>query len=213
MQDEYRSIAPVYDPLLSPFFRGVRRGVADYLAGIGAHRVLDLCCGTGEQIRVLADRGMLALGLDLSPAMLEKAKTRARCNGRVACLLGDAANPPLKAGKVDAVVACMALHEMEQEVRDKAFATMRKLAPVLVVVDYAATRPGNRPPAGTLLARRICHIPERLAGERHYAAYKDFMARGGVDGLFDESGLKPSFRKDFLFATLRLLASDLRDLT
>lgn len=42
-------------------------------------RVLDLGCGTGEDARVLASRGVDVTGLDVSPAMVERA--RALCAG------------------------------------------------------------------------------------------------------------------------------------
>src|SRR6266478_8571597 len=57
-------IFPVIDRLLLPHIRQQAR-------------VLDLCCGTGNFAARLASRGFQVVGLDNSPAMLERARRRA----------------------------------------------------------------------------------------------------------------------------------------
>ncbi len=60
------------------------------LSGIPSTRVLDLGCGPGEHARLLASLGFEVVGVDASPAMLEKAKA-APASERVRFVLGDLA--------------------------------------------------------------------------------------------------------------------------
>jgi glycine/sarcosine N-methyltransferase len=47
------------------------------LQAVGAHRVLDAACGTGMHTLALARRGYAALGADLSPGMIARARANA----------------------------------------------------------------------------------------------------------------------------------------
>lgn len=47
------------------------------LSRVGARSVLDVACGTGMHAIALAERGYHVIGVDLSPRMIEKAKTNA----------------------------------------------------------------------------------------------------------------------------------------
>ncbi|MBK5287233.1 MAG: ubiquinone/menaquinone biosynthesis methyltransferase [Acidimicrobiia bacterium] len=69
-------VAPSYDKLNRLISLGQdrrwRRHTIDSLA-ITTGRVLDLACGTGDLCRELGDRGLTAIGFDLSPGMLQYA--------------------------------------------------------------------------------------------------------------------------------------------
>jgi SAM-dependent methyltransferase len=66
-------------------------------------RVADLGCGTGTLSLLLAEAGHAVTGVDLSPAMVERARAKA---GHVATFHeGDAAEPPLDQGAYDVVLS------------------------------------------------------------------------------------------------------------
>lgn len=72
-------------------------------------RVLDLGCGTGENILPLAARGACVTGLDISPELIELSKRRLEDAGVEADLqVGSAYNTGLPSGSVD-VIFCIAL--------------------------------------------------------------------------------------------------------
>jgi len=55
-----------------------------------AHRLLDLGCGTGQHLELLAEAGHAVLGVDRSPGMAEQARARlARYRERAAVIEGD----------------------------------------------------------------------------------------------------------------------------
>ncbi|MER6012831.1 class I SAM-dependent methyltransferase [Streptomyces bluensis] len=65
--------------------------------------VLDLGCGTGSLSLLAAERGHRVTGVDLSPAMVDRA--RAKLAGRAAVfLVGDAATPPVGEERFDVVL-------------------------------------------------------------------------------------------------------------
>ncbi|MFJ3335957.1 class I SAM-dependent methyltransferase [Streptomyces sp. NPDC086766] len=65
--------------------------------------VLDLGCGTGSMSLLAAEQGHRVTGIDLSPAMVERA--RAKLAGRdAAFLVGDAAAPPVGERRFDVVL-------------------------------------------------------------------------------------------------------------
>ncbi|MFE1912060.1 class I SAM-dependent methyltransferase [Streptomyces anandii] len=85
---------------------GVRAAWAERLRGWLPGRpaeILDLGCGTGSLSLLAAEQGHRVTGVDLSPAMVERA--RAKLAGRDAVFLtGDAAHPPVGEQRFDAVL-------------------------------------------------------------------------------------------------------------
>lgn len=77
----------------------------------GARRVLDVGCGTGHFTRWLTGRGLLAFGLDRSPAMLGEAARRSP--SPVPLLCADAHEIPLRDGAVDLAVLVTTLEFLE----------------------------------------------------------------------------------------------------
>jgi SAM-dependent methyltransferase len=70
---------------------------------VRASDVLDLGCGTGSLSLLAAEQGHRVTGVDLSPAMIERA--RAKLAGRAAVfLVGDAAAPPVGEERFDVVL-------------------------------------------------------------------------------------------------------------
>lgn len=76
-------------------------------AGIQAGQtVLDVACGTGVVAVTAAERGAKVTGLDLTPALLERARYNAQLAGRsIEFIEGDAEKLPFKDGEFDVVVS------------------------------------------------------------------------------------------------------------
>ncbi|WP_300159634.1 class I SAM-dependent methyltransferase [Solidesulfovibrio sp.] len=180
--DPYAAVAGLYDPVTAAFLDPVRRLVAETLAGLGARRVCDVCCGTGRLVRRLRLAGFDSVGLDASPAML--AKARALCPGENVFARADARRLAVADGACDAAVATFALHENPPWDRaamlGELFRVTRPGGHVLVV-DYLSDLPAS--PMGLLVA-----LAERLAGREHHRNFRDFLARKGVVGLFRSAG-------------------------
>jgi len=182
--DEYGAIAPLYDPLMSGLIRPVRREVRRLAAGF--RNILDVCCGTGDQCRLLHRAGLRVTGIDLSPAMLRVAG--AKGPPEIPYIRGDAARLPFADHTFDCVTFSLALHEKDIPTRARIMdEAKRVLVPggALLIVDFAAPTD-----AGSRLGRRLVRAVEWLAGEEHYRNCEAYMARGALEGLLRESGLE-----------------------
>ncbi|QDQ39375.1 class I SAM-dependent methyltransferase [Legionella geestiana] len=69
----------------------------------GTKTILDMTCGTGSQVLYLAQHGYKITGSDLSPALIDSARNKAKkMNLNVSFIVGDMRS--VNAGKFDAVI-------------------------------------------------------------------------------------------------------------
>lgn len=103
----YRLWAPIYDWIMRPVYQRARRRSLAVLDPRPGERVLIPGIGTGLDLPLLPD-GVIVTGVDLSPAMLDKA--RAKIGGRDVTLLEqDASRLPLADASHDAVICHLVL--------------------------------------------------------------------------------------------------------
>jgi len=148
-------------------------------AGTGFSRLLDVGCGAGRMLELLAPRAEQAVGVDLSPAMLGVARAQLEQAGlrNVQLRQGDIYALPVEAGAFDLAVVHQVLHYLDTPARALREAA-RALAPNgrLIVVDFAP------------------HQCEALR-ERHEHRRLGFSRREVEDYLAD-SGLTPVAHRD-----------------
>ena len=78
--------------------------------------VVDYGCGQGENTMVLAKRGAVVKALDISPELIELARTKIAANGltdRVEFMVGSAYQVPVPADSVDVVFGIAILHHLD----------------------------------------------------------------------------------------------------
>lgn len=174
----YAVFAHVYDVVVFPF-RKLREDVASATDLPPGARVLDVATGTGEQAFAFARKAHEVVGIDLSEAMLRKARRKNRF-GNVSFVRADAAELPFDDGTFDASCVSFALHEMPRSVRERVvreMARVTKPAGTVTVVDYGL--PSNAT-VGKLAFRAI-----KLYEGDHYAAFvkADWGALLGAAGV------------------------------
>jgi len=74
MPARYDAVADFYQARFSDTADPVLTALLDLLGPVDQRRVLDVACGHGRATRELARRGAVAMGVDLSRAMLDKAE-------------------------------------------------------------------------------------------------------------------------------------------
>src|SRR4051812_3668299 len=75
VQAAYRRYASIYDALFGPVLHPGRKAVIEALACRPGERVLEVGVGTGLSLP-LYPRGTRLVGIDVSPEMLQKARSR-----------------------------------------------------------------------------------------------------------------------------------------
>jgi ubiquinone/menaquinone biosynthesis C-methylase UbiE len=181
-----------YETLIDPLLRDVRKFTPGFSGMKAGDRVIDVCCGTGAQVLEYARHGIVATGIDIDPSMLgtaERNKIRQKAVN-VSFQLSDAAALPFPDGSFDYTTVSLGLHDKEKPVRYRIVSEMKRIIKkdgALVIIDYNVPLPVNVPAAS---ARAI----EFLAGRSHYQAFRDFYARGGIDDILKNHGLREERR-------------------
>jgi SAM-dependent methyltransferase len=176
------------------WYRGLRATLAHVLANarppLPPHpRILDVGCGTGENLRLLADllRPAYLGGLDISAEALEFAARRAP---EADLYLGDLCDPVLRVPELDLVLSCDVLYIPGVE---RARAGLQRLA------DHLA-------PGGLLVLNLPAYRWLRSEHDRAIHTRERYTA-GGVRALLGGLGLLPelvSYRVCLLFPAVAL---------
>ena len=94
--------AATYDIAAFPFFAPFGRELVEFSEVDGFERVLDVGCGAGAVLAPVAERTTMATGIELSPAMAERARVAAPS---AEVVVGDAASLPFESGSFDVVLS------------------------------------------------------------------------------------------------------------
>lgn len=182
--DEYKSTAAFYDRCLTPLLKELRMDICTYIHHRGHRRIIDICCGTGDQLRLLENGAAELVGVDNSSSML--ARARRNCSDAVAFHLADAEQVEFPDHFFDCAILSFSLHEKHESLRDIIYTRCRRLVRQggsLIVSDYRAGSSGVK---GHLLANFAIPIIERFAGKAHYRNYLSWMRRGGLEKFLQD---------------------------
>ena len=202
--NEYFFIAPVYDFLLFPFLRNIRRQALKIVADLKPDRIIDLCCGTGSQLRLLKKNGFHVVGIDLSKSMLKVAKRGVNAPD---CFLGDARATDFESDTFNLAMITFSLHETGWENAHAILDEVQRILKTgghLVVVDYAFEKGASK------MAERFIGWIEFLAGKSHHRNFIHYKQSGGLDALLRNKSLSPVFTvyKGYRSIALKVLKKD-----
>jgi len=190
-------LARIYDKVLHVPVRNIRRSVADAIRNAEATKVIDLCCGTGNQIVYLRKAGIEnSIGIDISDNMLHQAWR----NGlKDVCLKMDASATSFDNDTFDAAIMSFSLHEMHADTAQKVFLESKRIvkpSSLIIVVDYSFDN--HTQPLGRFVTRAV----EKMVGGDHYRNFKNFMGNDLLSEFSD--GLSVREKKRFLFGAVGL---------
>ncbi len=187
-----------YRALIDPLLWPLRPKIVRTCRELGAREVLDIASATGAQCRALGRAGIRATGVDLAEAMIATAERRRDANTDY--VLGSAYELPFPDGSFDASLLILALHEHTEDERSLMVReALRVLRPdgALVLTEY--TEP---PRPATHVPWQVIRWIESTAGQEHSAGFRDFVARGGLDGFLERRGLAVLRRARSHFGTM-----------
>ncbi|MBN1410586.1 MAG: class I SAM-dependent methyltransferase [Spirochaetales bacterium] len=194
-------IAHLYDFLLFPFIHPIRKKLLSIADNYKYLKILDVCCGTGNQLKYLKSKGFDAIGIDLSDKMMSVA---AKGAVPVKCFKENAEEMSFEPESFDMTTTTFALHEKTTE---SALAVLHEMLRVtkkgghLILIDF------NIDQSVPSLSRKACTFIESLAGGEHYENYKNYCNTGGIDSLINQINVKEIERheSDFEAVTIRIL--------
>ena len=192
MGDEYKS-AKHYDKFLHLFVWGIRKKVLKIVKKNQYKKILDVCCGTGNQLKLLKKHGIDGTGVDLSKAMLEVAESG---KIKVKCHEQDAENISFPDESFDMTMTTFALHEKSISSARKIINEMIRLTKKnahLIIVDFSIDSNTS------FFAKTGIKLIESSAGDDHYKHYKEYVASNGLDTLLKGSLLKEVEKYYFAF--------------
>jgi ubiquinone/menaquinone biosynthesis C-methylase UbiE len=194
---EYDRLAANYDRRWRPYIDATLQAVLESVSLDGREEVLDVACGTGELPRLLLERwpDLNITGADLSPGMLEQAKSKNL--GTVTWLQRDAASLAVPDGRFDYVICTNSFHyfphprEALQEMR-------RVLRPrgTLVLVDWC----------DDYLACKLCSLWLRYADPAFQRAYSLRGCREMLTAAGLETVAAQRFRAGWVWGLMRVVA-------
>jgi len=193
-----------YATIVDPLLQDVRLYTIAFSGMKAGDRVLDVCCGTGDQVFYYARAGIIAAGIDLDPHMLELARRdkRNRVFQDASFQIADAQDLPFDDGLFDYASISFALHEKEQEVRDRAISEMKRVVKeggALIFIDFSVPLPEN-------MLSYFVKIVEFMAGRTHHRCFRDYLAQGGLDIILRNNQLfeeKRTYLKNGLISMVK----------
>ncbi|MFP4620173.1 MAG: class I SAM-dependent methyltransferase [Bacteroidales bacterium] len=187
--DEYKIFAPLYDPLLYFVLHKIRKKVVEVAHTYNPSAIIDICCGTGNQLKYLKKSGLHHVtGVDLSPPMLKQAEKGGK---KVKCEEQDASELKYSDNSFDLGIISFALHEKPLEVAGKIVKEANRVVQPggpLIIVDYTFNNEVKFP------VKSVIRIVERLAGKYHHRYFKQYVRYGGMDYLLKGSRLAEEYR-------------------
>jgi len=174
----------IYRRLIDPSLAGIRRRIAKIIPE--GSRVIDVGCGTGDQLLHVADQIHEGVCVELSETMVETGRQQAKQLGVNNCEfhLADATNlTHFEDQSFDFAMSSMVIHEMPMEKRHPVLKEIKRLGKQIILVDWIYPQPSWPKLIGT-------HFIEFMAGWEHYSGFRSFMRNGGTPTLIDDVGLE-----------------------
>jgi ubiquinone/menaquinone biosynthesis C-methylase UbiE len=185
--DAYGLTARFYDLVVEPMNAPLRAAARRFCPPQSEWVVLDVGCGTGTALAEYRDAGCRVIGVDPSPGMLERARTRLGPQADLRLIEG--AGLPVDDGCADLVLVSLVLHSVAH---DEAVGILREAARALapggrvLVTDFGTS--GLRFPRGWI-TRGVSAVAELAAGREHASHSLAYVRSGGLLPLVTEAGL------------------------
>ena len=173
-----------YRRFIDPSLGGIRRRIAKIVPA--GSRVIDIGCGTGDQLLYIADKIDQGVCIELSETMVKTGRQQASRRGVDNCdfQLADATDlGHLEDQSFDFAMSSMVIHEMSMEKRLPVLKEMKRLGRQIILVDWINPQPSLWKAWGT-------HVIEFMAGWTHYSGFRSFMREGGMPALIKASDLE-----------------------
>ncbi len=172
-----------YDAMFYPPLKNVYRSIAD-MAKQRCSNALDIGSGTGTVCRMMRDRGINAIGIDIQWKMIRNAM---RKGGEY--ILGNGYSLPFRDKVFDCVTMSFLLHGVSnhEKILQEAKRVMKRDGR-MIITDYASSKN---------FASFVIKLTETFAREEHKRNYFSFMKNGGIDKVIEELNMNVEMEKNY----------------
>lgn len=180
-----------YGTLIDPILAPMRKRIAKEI--LPNQKVIDIACGTGEQVFELANIATKITGIDYSESMISYAKSTCKKRNilNAEFVIGDASDLSIfTKNEFDVTIMSLALHQFDPKLHSPILNEMKRVAPKIIIVDYTVPLPKNYVGIG-------CRIAEFLAGKEHNRSFKQYCKLGGLNEILTQNHLR--IEKSVLF--------------
>jgi len=193
-----------YSIFFDPLLKEIRLFTLDFAEVKKGDRILDVCCGTGDQAFYYAKKGANVTGIDLSQRMIAFALSEKQKRGLsdIDFKIADATALPFEDHIFDIASISLALHEIESSKRDAVISEMKRVVKnegSLIFIDFKVPFVSNT-------ASYLIKAAEYLAGKNNRESLKSYIEEGGLPILLGRNKLKPekiSYFKDGLLTIIK----------
>lgn len=177
-----------YSIFFDPLLKEIRLFTLKFAEVEKGDRVLDVCCGTGDQAFYYAKKGANAIGIDLSQKMIAFALSEKQKRGlsNTDFKVADATALPFEDHVFDMASISLALHEIESSQRDAVISEMKRVVKKdghLIFIDFKV-------PFVLNTAARMIKLAEYLAGKNNRESFRSYIEEGGLPILLGRNKLK-----------------------
>ena len=174
-----------YSNVIDPLLKDLRDFTVKFSKANRGDNILDICCGTGDQLFYFVKSGVEAVGIDINPKMIEIAKKRKNRLGikNISFSVADATNIPFKDGLFSFAIISLGLHEVEESLRDKIISEMKRVVKkdgFLIFIDFKIPLPKGLIPF-------IIKMIEYSFGKKRF---KSYIENKGLPAILGKNGLK-----------------------
>jgi ubiquinone/menaquinone biosynthesis C-methylase UbiE len=162
--------------ILDYFLREVRASVLEISQIKREDKVIDICCGTGDQAVLFSKKSDFVYGIDLDYKTIEAALKR---KSNVFFGVAYAEKLPFPDNYFDVVSISLALHEKDEELRKLVINEIKRIVKEdgrVIIADYNYPMPFN-------FLSILIRIIEWLAGDYHHDSFKNYLSSKGLNNL------------------------------
>ncbi len=170
-----------YSTFVDPLLLKMRKKVADQIEP--GQKIIDIACGTGAQVFVLAKNAKHVTGIDLSPSMIKKATQNKNKLGikNVSFKVSDATYlTSFSDNEFELATMSLALHQFSPALYTSILDEMKRISEKIIIVDYSVPLPRN-------IFGYSSKWIEFMAGKDHFRNFKKFYLNGGLENILKEN--------------------------
>lgn len=162
----------IYDTAFYPFLHGIRKRIAFEIVEAKPKSIIDMCCGTGNQIKYLKKiKNTNIIGIDISENMLTVAR-----NNKLEkyCQKQNAANTNFENESFDIAILSFILHETKPEIAEKIIKEAQRIvkkAGKIIIIDYVFDKKTS-----FIGKTSVCFV-ECIIGGQHYLNFKTYIKK------------------------------------